>query len=199
MKALPIFAVVVIGAFAVLGFAAGTWATVPQKAAASLPADKEQASNQSPEADADTILRAAEARRSAGPAATDGASLVRDAGAVDHPAPDADASPAHLVKMANVTFPVRKTASVSFVVADMAVAVRDAESAARYEIPENAARLQAAIKAAMARAAETPALRGVTIDSQTLSGKLTTALQQDFTDVEDVLFLTLYKHDVGYN
>jgi hypothetical protein len=81
----------------------------------------------------------------------------------------------------------------------MAVAVRDAESAARYEIPENAARLQAAIKAAMARAAETPALRGVTIDSQTLSGKLTTALQQDFTDVEDVLFLTLYKHDVGYN
>lgn len=199
MKALPIFAVVVIGAFAVLGFAAGTWATVPQKAAASVPADEEETSRQSREANADSILRAAEARSTTATAAPDRALPVRDASAADQPAPDADPSPAHLVKMANVTFPVRKMASVSFVVADMAVAVRDAESAARYEIPENAARLQAAIKAAMARAAETPALRGVTIDSQTLSGKLTTALQQDFTDVEDVLFLTLYKHDVGYN
>ena len=101
--------------------------------------------------------------------------------------------------MANVTLPVRKAASVSFVVADLAVAVTDAESAARYEIPQNAARLQAAIETAMASAADTPILRGVAIDSHELSGKLTSELQQTFTDVEDVLFLTLYKHDVGYN
>ena len=51
----------------------------------------------------------------------------------------------------------------------------------------------------MASAADTPILRGVAIDSHELSGKLTSELQQTFTDVEDVLFLTLYKHDVGYN
>ena len=199
MKALPIFAVVVTGAFAVLGFAAGTLATVPQQAAPLVLAQDVETTSQSPEADADTILRAAQARSGTATTATDRALPASDAQADDRPAPNGDSAPAHLVKMANVTFPVRKTASVSFVVADMAVAVRDAESAAHYEIPENAARLQAAIKAAMARAAETPVLRGVSIDSQTLSGKLTTVLQQDFADIEDVLFLTLYKHDVGYN
>ena len=106
---------------------------------------------------------------------------------------------AHVVRMAHVTQPVRKASSVSFVVAELAVAVTDAESAARYEIPQNAARLQQAIELAMASAADTAVLRGVSIDSQVLSSTLTEALQADFADVEDVLFLTLYKHDIGYN
>jgi hypothetical protein len=204
MRALPIFAMVVIGSFATLGFAAGTLMKGQELPSSALSENVVSATPvatlTAPDTQADTILRAAEVRAAnAVPAKT-------TLPASDEIAPvdatrqlSTNAARPHLVKMANVTLPVRKAASVSFVVADLAVAVTDAESAARYEIPQNAARLQAAIETAMASAADTPILRGVAIDSHELSGKLTSELQQTFTDVEDVLFLTLYKHDVGYN
>ena len=204
MRALPIFAMVVIGSFATLGFAAGTLMKGQELPSSALSENVVSATPvatlTAPDTQADTILRAAEVRAAnAVPAKT-------TLPASDEIAPvdatrqlSTSAARPHLVKMANVTLPVRKAASVSFVVADLAVAVTDAESAARYEIPQNAARLQAAIETAMASAADTPILRGVAIDSHELSGKLTSELQQTFTDVEDVLFLTLYKHDVGYN
>ena len=199
MRVLPIFAMVVIGSFATLGFAAGTLMKGQELPSSALSENVVSATPvatlTAPDTQADTILRAANAV----PAKT-------TLSATDEIAPvdatrqlSTNAARPHLVKMANVTLPVRKAASVSFVVADLAVAVTDAESAARYEIPQNAARLQAAIETAMASAADTPILRGVAIDSHELSGKLTSELQQTFTDVEDVLFLTLYKHDVGYN
>lgn len=199
MRVLPIFAMVVIGSFATLGFAAGTLMKGQELPSFALSENVVSATPvatlTAPDTQADTILRAANAV----PAKT-------TLSATDEIAPvdatrqlSTNAARPHLVKMANVTLPVRKAASVSFVVADLAVAVTDAESAARYEIPQNAARLQAAIETAMASAADTPILRGVAIDSHELSGKLTSELQQTFTDVEDVLFLTLYKHDVGYN
>ena len=196
MKWLPIFAIAAVGGFAALGFAAGTFVSGQKEASAALAAQEAIAQTEAVlpagEAEAEAILRAAEARTAAAAPAPTAPDRADRGASVEGARP-------HLVKMANVTLPVRKSASVSFVVADLAVAVRDAESAAHYVIPQNAARLQAAIETAMARAADTPILRGVTIDSQQLSGKLTTALREDFTDVEDVLFLTLYKHDVGYN
>jgi hypothetical protein len=204
MRILPIFAMVVIGSFASLGFAAGTLMKGQELPSSALSENVVSATPvatlTAADTQADTILRAAEARAAnAVPAKT-------TLPASDEIAPvdatrqlSTNAARPHLVKMANVTLPVRKAASVSFVVADLAVAVTDAESAARYDIPQNAARLQAAIETAMASAADTPILRGVAIDSHELSGKLTSELQQTFTDVEDVLFLTLYKHDVGYN
>jgi len=198
MKWLPIFAIAAVGGFAALGFAAGTFVSDQKEASAALAAQEATAQTEAvlpageAEAEAEAILRAAEARTAAAAPAPTAPDRADRAASIEGARP-------HLVKMANVTLPVRKSASVSFVVADLAVAVRDAESAAHYVIPQNAARLQAAIETAMARAADTPILRGVSIDSQQLSGKLTTALREDFTDVEDVLFLTLYKHDVGYN
>lgn len=204
MRALPIFAMVVIGSFATLGFAAGTLMKGQELPSSALSENVGSATPvatlTAPDTQADTILRAAEVRAAnAVPAKTTlpASDEIAPVGATRQLSTTA-ARP-HLVKMANVTLPVRKAASVSFVVADLAVAVTDAESAARYEIPQNAARLQAAIETAMASAADTPILRGVAIDSHELSGKLTSELQQTFTDVEDVLFLTLYKHDVGYN
>lgn len=105
----------------------------------------------------------------------------------------------HLVKMANVTVPVRKHQSVTYVVADFAVALADARSADHFKVPHNAAQLQAAIETAMLRAAGTGALGGVAIDADALSGRIVADLREDFSGVEDLLFLTLYKHDVGYN
>ena len=36
-------------------------------------------------------------------------------------------------------------------------------------------------------------------ESVLLSGSIKSDLKEEFADVEDVLFLTLYKHDVGFN
>ncbi|MEH6749707.1 MAG: hypothetical protein V7698_05440 [Paracoccaceae bacterium] len=204
MRALPIFAMVVIGSFATLGFAAGTLMKGQELPSSALSENVVSATPvatlTAPDTQADTILRAAEVRAANAVPAKTTLSASDEIAPVDATRQlSTNAARPHLVKMANVTLPVRKAASVSFVVADLAVAVTDAESAARYEIPQNAARLQAAIETAMASAADTPILRGVAIDSHELSGKLTSELQQTFTDVEDVLFLTLYKHDVGYN
>ena len=204
MRALPIFAMVVIGSFATLGFAAGTLMKGQELPSSALSENVVSATPvatlTAADTQADTILRAAEVRAANAVPAKTTLSASDEIAPVDATRQlSTNAARPHLVKMANVTLPVRKAASVSFVVADLAVAVTDAESAARYEIPQNAARLQAAIETAMASAADTPILRGVAIDSHELSGKLTSELQQTFTDVEDVLFLTLYKHDVGYN
>lgn len=204
MRVLPIFAMVVIGSFATLGFAAGTLMKGQELPSSALSENVVSATPvatlTAPDTQADTILRAAEVRAANAVPAKTTLSASDEIAPVDATRQlSTNAARPHLVKMANVTLPVRKAASVSFVVADLAVAVTDAESAARYEIPQNAARLQAAIETAMASAADTPILRGVAIDSHELSGKLTSELQQTFTDVEDVLFLTLYKHDVGYN
>lgn len=186
---------VVVGGFAGLGFVAGSLASGSGHVTGKIPAqdaDKTAADDAAPVMDLPetAILNAAEARNKA--------STRTQPRQASPNARQASSGP-HLVKMANVTFPVRKAASVSFVVADVAVSVSDAQSAAHYEIPQNAARLQAAIEQAMANAADTPMLRGVSIDSNQLSGKLTSDLQVDFADIEDVLFMTLYKHDIGYN
>lgn len=204
MKLFPIVAVVAVGIFASAGYVAG-----------SLVADQHAADASAAQATVDTGHDAAapvdpvdpvDAALAEADAILDAAQTHGDAAAPQKTAPAEAAQPhaaapgvPHLVKMESVTLPVRKRESVTFVVADVAVAVADAERAAHYMIPQNAALLQAAIESAMARAAETPVLRGVAIDSQLLSGTIKSDLKEEFADVEDVLFLTLYKHDVGFN
>ncbi len=201
MKLFPIVAVVAVGIFASAGYVAG-----------SLVADQHAADASAAQATVDTGHDAAapvdpvDAALAEADAILDAAQTHGDAAAPQKTAPAEAAKPhaaapgvPHLVKMESVTLPVRKRESVTFVVADVAVAVADAERAAHYMIPQNAALLQAAIESAMARAAETPVLRGVAIDSQLLSGTIKSDLKEEFADVEDVLFLTLYKHDVGFN
>lgn len=201
MKLFPIVAVVAVGIFASAGYVAG-----------SLVADQHAADAAAAQATVDTGHDAAapvdpvDAALAEADAILDAAQTHGDAAAPEKTAPAEAAQPhaaapgvPHLVKMESVTLPVRKRESVTFVVADVAVAVADAERAAHYKIPQNAALLQEAIESAMARAAETPVLRGVAIDSQLLSGTIKSDLKEEFADVEDVLFLTLYKHDVGFN
>lgn len=203
MKLFPIVAVVAVGTFASAGYFAGSLiaGAHPVDVAAMPEAEAEAhdglapgtpAASSATEAEAEAILRDAEA-------VTDAADAEKTAPAEARKQPAAAVPGHHVVKMQSVTLPVRKRESVTFVVADVAVAVADAERAAHYMIPQNAALLQAAIESAMARAAETPVLRGVVIDSQLLSGSIKSDLKEEFADVEDVLFLTLYKHDVGFN
>lgn len=200
MKLFPIVAVVAVGTFASAGYLAGSLIADAHPADASVmnQAASEAIDGTAPAAPAASVATEADAILRDAEAATNAAAEKTPPQESEKPPAAAVPGP-HLIKMQSVTLPVRKRESVTFVVADVAVAVADAERAAHYKIPQNAALLQAAIESAMARAAETPALRGVAIDSQLLSGSITSDLKEEFADVEDVLFLTLYKHDVGFN
>lgn len=178
---------------------AGTAAPQPGAAQPGAPGDLAVLRPSDPAAAA--ILRGAAARDvpakvpATGPSA-DPAPGTRPAGDPSGDAPPAEAP--HLVRMAHLTLPVRKPQSVTYVVAEVAVSLADAHSAAQYEIPQNASRLQAAIERAMDRAAGAGALGGVALDAEALSGRIVADLRDEFEGVEDLLFVTLYKHDVAH-
>ncbi len=96
-----------------------------------------------------------------------------------------------------MTVPVHRANSITYVVSDIGVSVKSLETAAHYKVAENAARLRDAILMSMHRAAGTPVLAGAEIDSQELSESLSADLRKGFgADVDEVLFLSLYKADV---
>lgn len=108
------------------------------------------------------------------------------------------ASVPYLVRIETITLPIQRQNSVTFVVADFAVAVSDARFLARYQRPEYSSRLRAEILDAMKTASGTAALTGPAIDSAALSNKIRSQLQNAFVGVDDVLTLMLYKHDIGH-
>lgn len=107
------------------------------------------------------------------------------------------ASAPYLVRVETITLPIQRQNSVTFVIADFAVAVSDARYLARYQRPEYSSRLRAEIMDAMKKASRTAVLIGPTIESATLSNEIRSQLQTMFDGVEDVLTLMLYKHDIG--
>ena len=113
-------------------------------------------------------------------------------------ASDAIASAPHLVRIETITLPIQRQNSVTFVVADFAVAVVDVRYVVRYQRPEYSSRLRAEIMDAMQKASKTTVFLGPTIESATLSNEIRTQLQSVFEGVDDVLTLMLYKHDMGY-
>lgn len=102
----------------------------------------------------------------------------------------------HVVKLGSMMVPVYKPRSVTYVVADFGVSMPDAETAAHYRIAENAARLRDSILSAFHQAADNPRMKRAALDSDWLSSKLTSDLQSEFTEAQEVLFLSLYKRDV---
>jgi|GEM_PF-2785159 len=113
-----------------------------------------------------------------------------------HRTEDAASAP-YLVRIETITLPIQRQNSVTFVIADFAVAVSDASYLARYQRPEYSSRLRAEIMEAMKAASRTTILTGPTIDSATLSSEIQSQLQGVFEGVEDVVTLMLYKHDIG--
>ena len=108
----------------------------------------------------------------------------------------APADAAEVVRLGHMTIPVHKSNTITYVVADFGVSVDGPETAEHYAIAENATRLRDQILQAMTRAAERPVLRGAVIDSDELSRTIQSDLEGEFTDIDDVLFLSLYKQDV---
>ena len=102
-----------------------------------------------------------------------------------------------VVRLGQMTIPVEKTNSISYVVADFALKVETLELAERYRRVEDATRLRDSLLRAMNLAAESSVLRGVAIDSDALSQLLRDLISKDHAGVNDVMFVSLYKQDVA--
>ncbi|SHF49793.1 hypothetical protein SAMN05444339_10713 [Loktanella atrilutea] len=102
-----------------------------------------------------------------------------------------------VIRLGQMTVPVEKLHSVTYVVADFALKLADIETADRYARVEEATRLRDALLTAMNVAAESNVLRGVAIDSDAVSDMLLGLLKKNFEGVDEVLFVSLYKQDVA--
>lgn len=115
-------------------------------------------------------------------------------------APDAHAADEgrgpYIVDLGQMTVPVYKARSVTYVVAEFGITLRDRKSAVRYDMPEHATRLRDSILSSLARAADGPMLRGVAVDTEALTSTILADLTPAFPGIEDVLLLSFYKKDV---
>lgn len=102
-----------------------------------------------------------------------------------------------VIQLGQMTVPVQGPSSVSYVVTELGVQVRSLDAAAHFNVAENATRLRDAILVSMHRMAGTTMLKGKDIDPRALSDSLSADLRSGFGDeVDEVLFLSLYKADV---
>lgn len=102
-----------------------------------------------------------------------------------------------IVMLGQVTVPVEKARSISYVVADFALKITDPVIAAEYSDAVTAMRIRDSLLEEMQRTAEGPALRGVAIDSDALSRDLRQSLLAEYPGIEDVLFVSLFKRDIA--
>ncbi|UMA66882.1 hypothetical protein LVO79_20165 (plasmid) [Roseivivax marinus] len=100
-----------------------------------------------------------------------------------------------VVRLGRMTIPVHRPNTVSYVVTDIGVSMRDPDMAEAFRDIESGMLLRDAILTALSEAASLPMMKTVSIDTDALSAFLSERLS-DFDGVEDVLFLTFYKADV---
>jgi hypothetical protein len=102
-----------------------------------------------------------------------------------------------VIRLGQMTIPVEKLHSVSYVVVDFALKLADIETADRYARVEEATRIRDSLLTAMNVAAETAVLRSVAIDSDALSDMILELLRKNYDNIDEVLFVSLYKQDVA--
>ncbi|MGC9370097.1 MAG: hypothetical protein ACP5DX_11215 [Paracoccaceae bacterium] len=102
----------------------------------------------------------------------------------------------YIVDLGSMTIPVYKPRSITYIVAEFGITLQDRKSAVHYDMPEHATRLRDAILSFMSRAANGPTLRGVAIDTDTLSQAIHAELVQSHPEIQEVLFLSFFKKDV---
>jgi hypothetical protein len=102
-----------------------------------------------------------------------------------------------IIRLGQITIPVEKPNSISYVVADFALKIESFELAERYKRVEEATRVRDSLLTAMHMAAESSVLRGVSIDSDALATLIRDQLSKDYAGIDDVLFVSLYKQDMA--
>ena len=114
----------------------------------------------------------------------------------DHAEPEAEAKP--LLEIGRLTVPVLKPRSITYVVADIALAMPEAALVAMVvESPETMMRMRDAVLASLTEAATTPAMAGPAIDTEALSKRVLADLKAIGMPVEEVLFPNMFKQDVA--
>ncbi|MGY3439965.1 hypothetical protein [Marinovum sp. KMM 9879] len=104
---------------------------------------------------------------------------------------------ANVVRLGRVSIPVYRASSVTYVMSDVGVEMRDVTVAAAFAEAENAARLRDAVLTSLHKAAEGLSLTGGAVDTPQLSERLATDLRAGFgSDVANVLLLSLIQADV---
>ncbi|MGR3497795.1 MAG: hypothetical protein ACU0E9_02705 [Limimaricola soesokkakensis] len=112
----------------------------------------------------------------------------------DHAEPEAKP----LLEIGRLTVPVLKPRSITYVVADIALAMPEAALVAKVEeSPETMLRMRDAVLASLTEAATTPAMAGPAIDTEALSKRVLADLKAIGMPVEEVLFPNMFKQDVA--
>ncbi|WP_188789448.1 flagellar basal body-associated FliL family protein [Salipiger pallidus] len=115
----------------------------------------------------------------------------------DLAAMEAAANDSHVVRLGRMSVPVYGAHSVTYMVSEIGVQMRDLAAVADYNEMDNTSRLRDAVLAAMHRAAEGMSLTGAVIDTPELSEKLKADLKNGFGDaVSDVLVLSMVQAEV---
>lgn len=105
---------------------------------------------------------------------------------------------AFLLSLGRLTVPVLKPRSITYVVADIALAMPDATLVAQVrDTPETLMRMRDAVLTSLSEAATTPAMTGPAIDTETLSGRVLADLKALGMPIDEVLFPNLFKQDVA--
>ena len=102
-----------------------------------------------------------------------------------------------VVEIGRVMVPVYKPRSITYVVANVAVSVTDDKKADHYKTEAGATEVRNHIITAMVELSETPILAGAELDSDKISGLVKTAIHPDFQEIDEVLFVSLLKTDMG--
>ncbi|EPX78038.1 hypothetical protein [Salipiger mucosus] len=102
-----------------------------------------------------------------------------------------------VVEVGRVMVPIYKARSITYVVAQVGLSMPESEEADFFRSEQGATQVRNDIISSMMHLAESPILNGPDIDSDKLSGHVLAALEEDYQDVEDVLFISLTKRDVA--
>ncbi|MGR3465442.1 hypothetical protein [Limimaricola sp.] len=107
-------------------------------------------------------------------------------------------SAAPVLQIGRLTVPVLKTRSITYVVADIALAMPEADLVKQVEeTPETMLRMRDAVLASLTEAATTPAMSGPAIDTEALSARVLGDLKALGMPVDEVLFPNMFKQDVA--
>ncbi|KAA9009976.1 hypothetical protein [Histidinibacterium aquaticum] len=101
-----------------------------------------------------------------------------------------------VLRLGRMTLPIERAHSISYYVMDIAVAFGAPDLVEEYRADSGFTALRDASLSAIHRASETRLMHGAAVDSDQLAAFVAEELSQSFPDVEDVLFLSLYKQDV---
>ena len=115
----------------------------------------------------------------------------------DHSQTAAARNEANVVRLGRMSVPVYRAHSVTYVVSEIGVEMRDTEAAAKFSDAENTSRLRDAVLASLHRAAEGLSLTGERVETPRLAETLVADLRDVFgADVAEGLLLSLLQAEV---